>query len=92
MLSAKLWMLTLMTWMGVTYVLCVGWGLLMPTRLHTELLEIFLPGFQWLTVESFFLGLVETPLYGAYAGALLAWSHNGHYRALSKTPSITEEG
>lgn len=88
MLNAKLWALTLMTWTAVTYVLCVGWGLLMPTRLHTELLEISLPGFEWLTVGSFFLGLVEATLYGAYAGALLAWSHNGHYRVLSKGSQI----
>jgi hypothetical protein len=88
MLNPKLWTLTLMTWMAVTYALCVGWGLLMPARLHTELLEIFLPGFEWLTVGSFFLGLVETTLYGAYAGALLAWSHNGFHRQLRVNSSI----
>jgi hypothetical protein len=35
-----------------------------------------LPGFRWLTVGSFFLGLAETFLYGAYAGLVFTSIYN----------------
>lgn len=63
-----------MTWSlglfgAVTFVVCVVYGLIVPESLHmTQFLEMVLPGFRWLTVGSFVLGLVESFLYGAYAG------------------------
>lgn len=71
-----------MTWSlalfaAVTVVVCVAYGLVMPKALHmTQFLEITLPGFQWLSVGSFILGLVETFLYGAYAGLVFTGIHN----------------
>jgi len=35
-----------------------------------------LPGFQWLSPGSFVLGLVETFLYGAFAGLIFTLIHN----------------
>jgi hypothetical protein len=61
--------LTLGTFFAVTFALCVGWGLLLPS-LHargSQTLEALLPGFVWLTPASFLLGLVEAFLFGAYA-------------------------
>jgi hypothetical protein len=47
-------------------VLCVGYGLIGPAGFHPSwLLEAFLPGFKWLSVASFALGLIEAALYGA---------------------------
>lgn len=71
-----------MTWSAgfftaLTFVICVVYGLMMPKALHmTQFLEITLPGFQWLTPGSFILGLVETFLYGAYAGLTFTGIHN----------------
>ena len=71
-----------MTWsLGVfaafTFVVCVVYGLLVPKALHmTEFLEITLPGFQWLSLGTFVLGLVESFLYGAYAGLVYTPIHN----------------
>jgi len=71
-----------MTWsLGVfaacTFVLCIVYGLLVPKAFHmTQLLEIALPGFQWLSVGAFALGLVESFLYGAYAGLVYTPIHN----------------
>ena len=48
-----------MTWSlglfaAATFVVCVGYGLVMPTALHmTQFLEITPPGFRWLSVGSF---------------------------------------
>lgn len=72
----------IMTWsLGlfavVTFIICVVYGLVMPKALHmTQFLEITLPGFWWLSLGSFILGLVETFLYGAYAGLVFTGIHN----------------
>jgi len=69
------WSLGLFT--ALTFVLCVVYGLVMPGAPHmTQLLEFTLPGFRWLSVGSFILGLVETFLYGAYAGLVFTGIHN----------------
>ena len=71
-----------MTWAlglfgAVTYVLCVVYGLLVPKAFHmVQFLEMTLPGFRWLSVGSFFLGLVETFLYGAYVGLVFVPIYN----------------
>lgn len=62
---------------ALTFVVCVAYGLLVPKPLHmTQFLEITLPGFRWLTPGSFVLGLVESFLYGAYAGLVYPPIHN----------------
>jgi len=65
------------TFGAVMYVFCVVYGLIVPERFHAaQLLESVLPGFRWLTVGSFFLGLAETFLYGAYAGLVFTPIYN----------------
>lgn len=52
-----------------SYLLCVGFGLLTPSSVHMhQLLELLLPGFRWLSVGAFFLGLIESFLWGLYLG------------------------
>jgi len=71
MLNWKVVTLSLGSFTAISYVLCAGYGLVAPSGLHPSwLLESILPGFKWLTLGSFLLGLVETAIYGAYAGAL----------------------
>ncbi len=71
-----------MTWAlglfgAVTFVVCVAYGLLVPKAFHlVQLLEIGLPGFRWLSPGAFALGLVESFLYGAYAGLVYTPIHN----------------
>ena len=71
-----------MTWSlglfaAVTFVVCVLYGLIVPKAFHmVQLLEITLPGFKWLSVGSFVLGLVESFLYGAYAGLVFTPIYN----------------
>jgi len=69
------WSLGLFT--SVTFIVCVVYGLVLPAAFHmTQFLEITLPGFRWLSFGSFILGLVETFLYGAYAGLVFTGIHN----------------
>ena len=84
MLRLKVWTWALAVWAASTYVLCIVWGMVTPDTIHTEalekLLETVLPGFRWLTPLGFLIGLVESFLYGAYAGLLFVPLHNLFYR------------
>jgi hypothetical protein len=62
---------------AVSFVLCVVYGLVVPRAWHpTQLLELALPGFTWLTPTSFVLGLVESVIYGVYAGLVFTPIYN----------------
>ena len=68
---------SLSSFAAISYVLCVGYGLIAPSALHAGwLLEALLPGFKWLSTGSFVLGLIESALYGAWAGILYSWLYN----------------
>ncbi len=74
---------------AVTFAVCVLYGLVVPEQLHmSEWLEQVLPGFQWLTVGGFFLGLVESFLYGAYAGLVFTPIYNAVARRHSGPVSV----
>lgn len=67
--------------------LCVLYGLVVPTTLHmVQFLEITLPGFRWLSVGSFVLGLVESFLHGAYAGLVFVPIYNFVARRAGESP------
>ncbi len=50
--------------LAVTFVLCVSFDLLFPGMAMYQVWLKLLPGFTWLTWESFFLGLAESYGYG----------------------------
>lgn len=81
MLNLKVWTFSLATWAAITFLVCVLYGLVAPPSLHmARALEIVLPGFEWLTPAGFLIGLLESLLYGAYAGLLFVPLHNAFYR------------
>lgn len=81
MFNIKVWVWTLGTWGVISFILCVVWGLVTPEALHMHtFLEMVLPGFTWLTVGGFFVGLVESFLWGAYAGLVFVPVHNFFHR------------
>ncbi|MGJ8632235.1 MAG: DUF5676 family membrane protein [Glaciecola sp.] len=49
---------------SISFVLCVVFGLLFPQNIMYEAWQPLLPGFEWLSWQSFFLGLVESYMYG----------------------------
>lgn len=81
MLNTKLVTWALGIFAVITFVLCVIYGLVTPKSLHmSEFLEMVLPAFKWLTWWGFLLGLVESFLYGAYAGLVYCPIYNILYR------------
>ena len=51
---------------ATSFTLCVIFDLLFPQQAMYSIWLILLPGFEWLSWKSFFLGLVESYLYGWY--------------------------
>lgn len=77
MLKLKVWLWSLGLAAAVSFVICVAWGLATPEWLHMHgFLEQILPGFEWISIRSFFLGLVESFLWGAYAALIFVPLHN----------------
>ena len=76
-LDWKVMGLTLGLFAAILFVSCVIYGLIVPAQFHAPgILERVLPGFHWLSVGSFILGVVETFIYGAYAGLVLTLLYN----------------
>ena len=53
--------------LAITFVLCVCFDLLFPSRAMYQSWQILLPGFHWISWRSFLLGVVESYVYGWYA-------------------------
>jgi len=69
------------TFTAFSFVICVLYGLIVPESFHlVQFLEITLPGFKWLTVGSFFIGLIESFLYGVYMGLVFTPIYNFYHR------------
>ncbi len=77
MLNLKVVTWSLALFGAVSFTVCVLYGLVVPASLHmTSFLEAVLPGFTWLTPVGFLVGLVESFLYGVYAGLVYVPLHN----------------
>ncbi len=57
--------------LAISFTLCVLWDLILPTYAMHESWQQFLPGFQWLSWQSFALGLAESYAYGWFVA--LVW-------------------
>lgn len=62
--------------LGITFVLCVGFDLIFPQHAMYRSWQPLLPGFTWLTWPSFFLGLVESVAYGWYVALVFGPLYN----------------
>lgn len=77
MMNWKVVCWSLGTWAAISFVVCVVWGLVTPEAVPMHVfLEQVLPAFEWLTWWGFLLGLVESFLYGVYAGLVYVPVYN----------------
>ena len=66
---------------ALLYLLCVAYGLTNPAAGHMrEFLTIALPGFEWLTLKGFVIGLVKSFLDGALLGLVYVPIYNALQR------------
>jgi hypothetical protein len=84
-LTYKSTALTLASFLAASYVVCVGYCLLVPATWHMyPLWQRLLPGFTWLSWGSFLLGLVEVIVYGLYIALLVPL-----YQLFTRVPEAT---
>ena len=62
---------------AAVYIECLIYGVVfMPNNsLHHQIFELF-PGFVWLNIPSFIIGLIVSTIYGLGIGAFFAWVYN----------------
>jgi hypothetical protein len=62
--------------LSISFVLCVIYDLIFPGQTMYLAWIRLLPGFKWITWASFFLGLIETFLYGIYFALIFVPLYN----------------
>jgi hypothetical protein len=66
------WGWTLSTFLLLSYLICVAFGLLSPDRFDMhEAWAPLLPGFEWITWQGFIAGAIGSFLYGWYIAILI---------------------
>lgn len=63
------------SFLAISYILCVAYDLTFDQHMYEAWLKL-LPGFTWLTWQSFLLGLLESFLYGIYFGLVYVPLYN----------------
>ena len=87
MLNVKVWTIALGSFLAVSFTLCVLGGLFLPgLPIRHVVLEAVLPGFEWISLGAFALGLAESFFFGAYAGLLFALLYNFFSRRFAAVP------
>lgn len=67
---------SLSLFLAISFVFCVLFDLVIPGMAMHAAWSVFLPGFEWLSVSSFLLGLAESYLYGWYGAILWGGLYN----------------
>ena len=75
--------------LAVSYLACVVWDAVFPGWAMRAAWAPFLPGFEWLSVGSFFLGLVESFAYGFWF-ALLIPAARWMDRRMVRVPPVSQ--
>lgn len=89
MLRVRVWIWTLGLLFTQIFVLCVLRDLVSPLSPGMRrLFEIFLPGFKWLTVTRFLIGLVESFVWGVYAALVFVPAMNIFFLKHHHEPAV----
>jgi cytochrome c biogenesis protein CcdA len=70
--------------LAITFTLCVGFDLLFPEHAMYMAWQDLLPGFEWLSWKSFFIGLVQAWGYGWFFALVWVPIYN-YFSARTKT-------
>ena len=86
MLNIKVVTWSLAIWTTFSYIFCIVYGLLTPSSLHmSAFLQQVLPGFEPNSWRGFFVGLIQSFLYGVFAGMVYVPVYNFFYHRWAKS-------
>lgn len=72
----------------IGYIICLLWEFLLTKpalkELHHQLLALSLPGFEWFSIDSFIIGLIEVFIYGWIAAMIFVWVRTLCCRGIKK--------
>ena len=86
MLNIKVVTWSLAIWITFSYIFCIVYGLVTPSSLHmSAFLQQVLPGFEPNSWRGFFVGLIQSFLYGVFAGVVYVPVYNFFYRRWAKS-------
>lgn len=77
--------LSLAVFFCITFILCVVFDLLFPSLAMNKAWTPYFPGFVWLNVGSFLLGLIESFIYGIYTGVVFVPIYNYFQKRFQKS-------
>ena len=85
MLNFRLVTTTTALFTTLSYLVCVRVALLAPrSPFHMgPMLEVLLPAFKWISTGAFFLGLIESVMWGVYLGGGFALVYNALHRRMA---------
>lgn len=63
--------------LAITFSICILWGLVTPPSLHMHgAWEQLLPGFEFISLPAFFIGLIGAYAYGWYTAIIFVPLYN----------------
>ena len=88
MLNMKVVTWSLALWAMFTFMFCVAFAMLTPQsiNMHALLLQV-LSGFEWFSWRGFLVGLIQSFLYGVYAGVSFVFIYNAVHRVRNRPHS-----
>lgn len=74
--------------LAIAYTLCVAFDLMFPEHAMYRAWQYLLPGFEWLSWKSFFIGLIEVLAYGWFFAVIWVPLYNFFaLRTLKRLPT-----
>jgi len=61
--------------LAIGYLTCIGYDLIFQQEMYRSWVDL-LPGFEWLSIGTFALGLLEVLVYGMFFGLVFAPLYN----------------
>lgn len=83
-LSFKVVGLSLALFLSITYIICIAFDLIWPQFAMYKVWAPLLPGFSWISWTSFFLGLIESFIWGYFIAIIFVPIYNFLNRKMCK--------